>query len=157
MNYGSLQFLWYDFQFLRAKRNLIRLWLQFPLACVPKLLMDSCNGHGQNGFILLLFMAEQDSKLTFDIFIWLAALVKCLVNAYLSYAAHACAPICCCYTYYCLCCCHCCCCCCYLRWQSIKFLMAHRMCALSRCLYSCVCLCMRKTYIWYAPLYISAI
>lgn len=30
-------------------------------------------------------MAEQDSKLTFDIFIWLAALVKCLVNAYLSY------------------------------------------------------------------------
>lgn len=56
--------------------------------------MDSCNGHGQNGFILLLFMAEQDSKLTFDIFIWLAALVKCLVNAYLSYAAHACAPIC---------------------------------------------------------------
>lgn len=61
--------------------------MQFPLACVPKLLMDSCNGHGQNGFILLLFMAEQDSKLTFDIFIWLAALVKCLVNAYLSYAA----------------------------------------------------------------------
>jgi len=28
------------------------------------------------------FYGSNDSELTFDIFIWLAALVKCLVNAY---------------------------------------------------------------------------